>query len=111
MYVNTEYLEGVHISVVNSTLGESHRTPGINNFTHLQAIYRTLDSFVSAWSTLKRFDEGGGQLRKPQLENGRKLGFRAESPLPLALTIQHQTGQICYRISYLTNKLTPQRMR
>lgn len=32
----------------------------------------------------RALDEGGGQLRKPQLENGRKLGFRAESPLPLA---------------------------
>jgi hypothetical protein len=104
-------LDDVHSFIIVLTLRQRHRSGKIDDLTHLRAIDRQLDSFVLAWSRLKRFDEGGGQLRKPQLENGRKLGFRAESPHPLALTIQHQTGQICYRISYLTNKLTSQRMR
>ena len=105
------YLEGVLSFVVDSIRRQSHDSAEFDTVSHQWIEDGMLDSFVSAWSRLKRLDEGGGQLRKPQLENGRKLGFRAESPLPLVLTIQHQTGQICYRISYLTNMLTSQRMR
>ena len=78
-----QHLEDAHSVAVVLTLRQRHKSGRIDGLTHLQAKYRTLDSFVSAWSTLKRLDEGGGQLGKPQLENGRKLGFRAESPLPL----------------------------
>lgn len=74
-----QHLEDEHSFVIVLTFRQRHRSGKIDDLTHLRAMDRQLDSFVSAWSRLKRLDEGGGQLRKPQLENGRKLGFRAES--------------------------------
>jgi hypothetical protein len=106
-----QHLKDVRSFVVVVTLRQRHKSSKIDKLTHLRAVDRQLDSLVLAWSSLKSFDEGGGQLRKPQLENGRKLGFPRGKSASAPADDQHQTGQICYRISYLTNKLTSQRMR